>query len=152
MVYDQIASTFGLLVEVDWQHSFQNFYETVRLKVACKDPNKIPTERVFGMQGRLYRLFIEVEPIPDPAENGDGEDPPPPADGINGDAEMAQGQISEDGRSKRSSRTGSEQGSGNFSSSTTRQLAINYLQQVPECDLGENASPIYLNGSPGNNQ
>ena len=87
---------------------FQNFYETIRLKVACKDPNKIPTEWVFGVQGRLYRVFIEVEPIPDPAEDGDDEDAPQPVDGINGDAEMAQVQVSEDGRSQRSSRTGSE--------------------------------------------
>ena len=48
-VYDQITSAFGILVDVDWQHNFQYFYETVRLKVVCKDPTKIPSERVFGI-------------------------------------------------------------------------------------------------------
>ena len=63
-VYDQIASAFGLFVDVDWQHCFQSFYETVRLKVSCKDPTKIPSDRVFGVQGRLYRVMIKVEPLP----------------------------------------------------------------------------------------
>ena len=78
-VYDQITSAFGLLVDVDWQHNFQSFYEVVRLKVACRDPTKIPSKRVFCIQGELYRIFIEVEPHTN-TEEADGNDPPPPGE------------------------------------------------------------------------
>lgn len=65
---DQITSTLGVLVDVDWQHNFQSFYETVRIKISCKDPSKIPEERLFGIKVKIYRLLIEVEPIPNTAE------------------------------------------------------------------------------------
>jgi hypothetical protein len=32
-VFDQLASSFGLLEDVDWQGIFSSFYETVRLKI-----------------------------------------------------------------------------------------------------------------------
>ena len=50
-MFDQIASTFGVLMDVDWQHNFQSFFDVVRLKISCKDPTKIPSERIFGIRG-----------------------------------------------------------------------------------------------------
>ena len=59
---NQITSTLGVLLDVDWQHNFQSFYETIRVKISCKDHRRIPLERVFGIQGKLYMIQVEVEP------------------------------------------------------------------------------------------
>lgn len=66
---DQITSTLGVLLDVDWQHNFKSFYETVRVKILCKDPSKIPAERLFGVGNKIYRLLIEVESLT-PTETG----------------------------------------------------------------------------------
>ena len=46
------------MVEVDWSTLFKTFYEVVRIKVACKDPTKIPTERLFEMNKNLHVVGI----------------------------------------------------------------------------------------------
>jgi hypothetical protein len=43
-VFDQFASCYGLLEDVDWHRIFSSFYETVRLKLKCRDASKIPSE------------------------------------------------------------------------------------------------------------
>jgi hypothetical protein len=60
-VFSQIVSGFGLMVDVDWSSLFKSFYEKVRLKVACKNPLKIPAERLFEMDKKLYMINIVVE-------------------------------------------------------------------------------------------
>ena len=40
--FAQFTSGIGLLLEVDWPSVFKSFYEVVRVKVACRDPFKIP--------------------------------------------------------------------------------------------------------------
>ncbi|PAN34492.1 hypothetical protein PAHAL_6G159300 [Panicum hallii] len=45
--FDQITSGFGLMLDVDWPTIFKSFYEVVRVKLACRDPSKIPAERMF---------------------------------------------------------------------------------------------------------
>ena len=52
---DQITSVFGLLVEVDWQQMFKSMFEVVRVKIQCRDPNKIPNERLFSLEGKLVQ-------------------------------------------------------------------------------------------------
>lgn len=37
-----IATTIGLLVEVDWHVLFSSFFTNVRIKIKCKDHVKIP--------------------------------------------------------------------------------------------------------------
>ena len=59
---DEITFTLGVLLDVDWQHNFQNFYETIRVKIACKDHSRVPKERIFGIHGKLYKIKVEVEP------------------------------------------------------------------------------------------
>jgi hypothetical protein len=39
-VFAQIASSFGLLLEVDWSSLFKSFYENVRIKIACRNPKR----------------------------------------------------------------------------------------------------------------
>jgi hypothetical protein len=60
-VFSQIVSGFGLMVDVDWSSLFKSFYVKVRLKVACKNPLKIPAERLFEMDKKLYMINIVVE-------------------------------------------------------------------------------------------
>jgi hypothetical protein len=60
-VFSQIVSGFGLMVDVDWSSLFKSFYEKVRLKVACKNALKIPAERLFEMDKKLYMINIVVE-------------------------------------------------------------------------------------------
>jgi hypothetical protein len=60
-VFSQIVSSFGLMVDVDWSSLFKSFYEKVGLKVACRNPMKIPAERLFEMDKKVYMLNIVVE-------------------------------------------------------------------------------------------
>lgn len=55
-VFDQFASGFGPLEEVDWQGLFQSFYVVVRLRIKCRDMTKIPKERLFCLGGKLYMI------------------------------------------------------------------------------------------------
>jgi hypothetical protein len=75
-VFAQIASGFGLLTEVDWPTLFKTFYEVVRIKVACKDWRKIPAERLYEMDKKLYvvSLLVENEEDNGKAVDGKGDD------------------------------------------------------------------------------
>lgn len=74
-VFDQIASSFGLLEEIDWQGLFQSFYEVVRVKIKCRDFSKILSHRLFCMKNDLYMLYLTVERPPTvSAKPDDGKD------------------------------------------------------------------------------
>jgi len=60
-VFAQVASGFGLLVDVDWATVFKTFYETVRIKVACREASKIPRGRLYEMNKELHLVDFEVE-------------------------------------------------------------------------------------------
>lgn len=62
-VFAQMASSFGLLIEVDGASLFKTFYESVRIKIACIIPCKIPLERLLDMNKELF-LISEVESFP----------------------------------------------------------------------------------------
>ena len=44
-VLGQVASIFGVLMDVDWACFFKSFYAEVRILISSKDPSKIPTQR-----------------------------------------------------------------------------------------------------------
>jgi hypothetical protein len=46
-IFAQMASSFGLLLDVDWASLFIAFYERMRIKIACRNPSKIPKEILF---------------------------------------------------------------------------------------------------------
>jgi hypothetical protein len=88
-VFSQIASNFGLLLEVDWSSLFKSFYDNVRIKIACRNPRKIPQERLLEMNKKLYLINIMVEGFEaeknfKPGEE-DGDDPYGGEDDINDD-------------------------------------------------------------------
>jgi hypothetical protein len=80
-VFAQVASGFGLLLDVDWSSLFKSFYEKVRPKVACRDPKKIPKGRLFELDKKLYLVSIQTEGVVpasdddnDQEDQNDGED------------------------------------------------------------------------------
>jgi hypothetical protein len=60
-VFAQVVSGFGLMIGVDWASLFKSFYEKIRVKVACKNLPKIPCERLFELDKKLYLVNITVE-------------------------------------------------------------------------------------------
>lgn len=97
-----------MLIDVDWQHNFKSFFETVRVKISCKDPSRIPEERLFGIHGKIYRFLIELEPALPAAEPVSSTNPSSGTH-LSVDAEHRD-TTSEDAGSNRGSRTGSDHG------------------------------------------
>jgi hypothetical protein len=60
-VLDRFASGYGMLEEVDWQGILNSFYEAVRMKIKCRDASKIPCERLFCINKKLYKIAITLE-------------------------------------------------------------------------------------------
>jgi hypothetical protein len=54
--FNQIASSLGRMVEVDWNSLLSSFFSMVRVKIACKDATKIPNKRLFEMQKKMYLI------------------------------------------------------------------------------------------------
>lgn len=50
-----------MLEVVDWQGLFSTFYEIPRMKIKYKDPTKIPKERLFHIDKKLYKIAITAE-------------------------------------------------------------------------------------------
>jgi len=74
-VFAQITSGFGLLLDVDWPTIFKSFCEVVRVKLACRDPSKIPLERLFEMKKQLFVISFTIEGDPIPAQDPANDNP-----------------------------------------------------------------------------
>ncbi|OEL36880.1 hypothetical protein BAE44_0002101 [Dichanthelium oligosanthes] len=48
-------------MEIDWQTFYSRFFSKIRIKINCKDPSKIPRQRVVEMDNQLYLLEFTVE-------------------------------------------------------------------------------------------
>lgn len=73
-VFAQIVSGFGLMTEVDWSALFKSFYETTRVKVACKDYTKISNQRLFEMNKELHVVVFTVEAEQEKTQADKGND------------------------------------------------------------------------------
>jgi hypothetical protein len=75
-VFAQMRSSFRLMLDVDWSSLFKSFYEKVRVKIACRNPCKIPLERLFELDKKLYLVSILVEGFEqeDDSRSGKGDD------------------------------------------------------------------------------
>jgi len=74
----EVASSLGLMVEVDWQTIFNSFFSIVRVRIQCKDPTKIPRKRIFVFKQQVYLINFKPEgfeqlDIP-PEHGGPGQD------------------------------------------------------------------------------
>lgn len=66
-----------MLTEVDWIVLFSSFFSNARIKIMCKNPAKVPKERVFELGGTCYQISFLTEgvtQIDDPVEDGKGDD------------------------------------------------------------------------------
>jgi hypothetical protein len=75
--FAQIASGIGLLLEVDWASLFKTFYEKAKVRIACRDPRKVPTKRLYELDKKLYLISFSVEELEhnrDGPSNNDGGD------------------------------------------------------------------------------
>jgi hypothetical protein len=72
----EVASSLGLTVEVDWQTKtiFNSFFSTVRVRIQCKDPTKIPRKRIFVFKQQIYPITFKPEGF-DQVDNPDGGGP-----------------------------------------------------------------------------
>lgn len=71
-----VVSSLGLLTEVDWAVMFSSFFSNVRIKIKCKNPTRVPKERVYELGGYCYLIsFLTegVEQIGEPTDNDDGK-------------------------------------------------------------------------------
>lgn len=57
----EVASSIGLMVEVDWHSLFNSFFGSARVKLQCKDPSRIPKERIFVFSKKLYLISFKTE-------------------------------------------------------------------------------------------
>lgn len=80
--FGQLASMFGILMDVDWSTMFKSFYAEIKLLISCRDPSKIPKQRIVEMNQKLYLLLLSVEGVPQADE--DGIDPEDDLDDDNG--------------------------------------------------------------------
>lgn len=84
-VFAQLSSCFGLLID-NWSGLFKSFCQKVRIKVACKDPTKVPSERVVEMRRKLFLLRFSVEGfVQDGSEEGDYDGADYDLDGLGDD-------------------------------------------------------------------
>jgi hypothetical protein len=61
VVLNQLASSYDLLEDVDWQGIFSSFYEVVHMKLKCRDISKILRKRLFCIDKKLYKILLTVE-------------------------------------------------------------------------------------------
>jgi hypothetical protein len=68
--FRQIAFSLGKMIEIDWNSLFSSFFSMVRVRIVCKDPNKISDKRLFEMDNNLYLIHFKVESalVPDGEE------------------------------------------------------------------------------------
>lgn len=57
----EVSSGLGRMIEVDWQSLFDSFFSVVRVKIQCKDPTKVPKERIFVFKSKLFMLTFITE-------------------------------------------------------------------------------------------
>jgi hypothetical protein len=59
------------MIEVDWQELFNSFFNTVRVKIQCKDSTRIPRERIFVFKSNVHLIVFTPEGY-EQAEVSDG--------------------------------------------------------------------------------
>jgi hypothetical protein len=59
--FRHITSSLGKMVEIDSNTLFSSFFSMVRVRIACKDPIRIPRKRLFEMDNNFYVIHFKVE-------------------------------------------------------------------------------------------
>jgi len=78
-VFAQMVSGLGMMLEIDWSSLFKSFHEMARVKIACRNPCKIPKERLYEINKQLFLVSLLVEDVvqeaPPSSPANDGTDP-----------------------------------------------------------------------------
>lgn len=69
----EVASSIGLMVEMDWQTLFNSFFSLMRVKIQCKDPTRVPKERVYVFNKGLYLIHFKTEGFEQISNSTDGD-------------------------------------------------------------------------------
>jgi len=80
-----IALSLGLLLEVDWTELFKVFFSMARIRIKCKNPARIPFERIYELGGSCFLIHFKTEGVMqlgEPKDGGDDHD----GDGNDGDS------------------------------------------------------------------
>jgi hypothetical protein len=73
-VIAQVASTLGVITNVDWPVVFKTFYKRIRILVAVRDISKIPTSKLYEMEQNFFCLRFAVEkPVIEDLTKGDDD-------------------------------------------------------------------------------
>jgi hypothetical protein len=72
--FNQVDSSLGRLLEVDWNSLFASFFGMVRVKIAYKDASRVPKKRIFEMKKKLYLIQFRVEGVSGTKSGGDDND------------------------------------------------------------------------------
>lgn len=54
-------SGIGMMVEVDWHSLFNSFFSLARVRIQCKNPTRIPKERIFVFGTQLFKIAFKPE-------------------------------------------------------------------------------------------
>lgn len=135
----EVSSSLGRMVEVDWQTLFNTFFSTVRVKIQCKDPTKIPKERLFVFKDKIHLIMFTPEGFEQGEAPSDGG-----SDKGGGDDNKGNGPLEEDvsntenggndggkkeDKSKDKSQSASKDGSHKDTSSGTKNVRRSLLFQ-----------------------
>lgn len=102
----------------------------LRVKISYKDPTKIPGERLLGINGKIYRFPIEVEPTRTAEETAASTNP---TSEIQLPMDTEPRDNTDDVGSQKGSRTGSKNGSAIGSGTTnTRNQSLGHNHQAGE--------------------
>jgi hypothetical protein len=96
-VIARVATSLGVLLDVGWHTIFRSLYKCVKLKLAVRDPSKIPETRAMEFDTNMFLLTITVH---DPENLSEGADGDEPGDDNHGNGKPDDGEQESDGRSK----------------------------------------------------
>lgn len=57
----EVVSGIGMMVEVDWHSLFNSFFSLARVRIQCKNPTRIPKERIFVFGTQLFKIAFKPE-------------------------------------------------------------------------------------------
>ena len=60
-VFGQVASSLGVLVNIDWHEIFRSFYKNLRFKISVRDVSKIPRDRLFEVEQNFFLLQFSID-------------------------------------------------------------------------------------------
>lgn len=96
-----------MLEEVDWPTLFTSLFYMARIRIKCKNPSKIPHERVYESGGGCYLVCFKAEGViqesdkPEKEDDDGGDEDPKDDDLLDDDLGKKQDENPEGGGGER---------------------------------------------------